>query len=40
MVDTARILLLGLIMDGIYQYIEFDTFHPGEAVIGHEVPRP
>ena len=33
MVDTSRIMLLGLIMDGIYQYIEFDTFHPGEAVI-------
>ena len=28
MVDTSRIMLLGLIMDGIYQYIEFDTFHP------------
>lgn len=33
MVDTSRIMLLGLIMDGIYQYIEFDTFHPVEAVI-------
>ena len=32
MVDTSRIMLLGLIMDGIYQYIEFDTFHPAEAV--------
>jgi len=32
MVDTSRIMLLGLIMDAIYQYIEFDTFHPGEAV--------
>ena len=32
-VDTSRIMLLGLIMDGIYQYIEFDTFHPAEAVI-------
>jgi hypothetical protein len=27
MVDTARILLPGLIMDGIYQDIECDTFH-------------
>jgi hypothetical protein len=26
-------MLLGLVMDGIYQYIEFDTFHPAEAVI-------
>jgi len=33
MVDTSRIMLLGLVMDGIYQYIVFDTFHPGEAVI-------
>ncbi len=33
MVDTSRIMLLGLIMDGIYQHIEFDTFHPAEAVI-------
>jgi hypothetical protein len=33
MVDTSRIMLLGLIMDGIYQVIEFDVFHPAEAVI-------
>lgn len=33
MVDTSRIMLLGLVMDAIYQYIVFDTFHPGEAVI-------
>ena len=26
-------LLLGLAMDGIYQAIEFKTFHPAEAVI-------
>ena len=32
-IATARIILLGLIMDGIYQFIEFDTFHPAEAVI-------
>jgi len=32
-VDTSRIMLLGLIMDSIYQYIEFDSFHPCEAVI-------
>lgn len=32
MVDTSRIMLLGLVMDTIYQYIEFDTFHPAEAV--------
>lgn len=31
-VATSRIMLLGLVMDGIYQYIEFDAFHPVEAV--------
>jgi hypothetical protein len=33
MIATSRILLLGLAMDTIYQYIAFDTFHPAEAVI-------
>jgi len=33
LISTARILLLGLCMDLIYQYIAFDTFHPAEAVI-------
>jgi hypothetical protein len=33
LVATARIILLGLVMDGIYQAIEFETFHPAEAVI-------
>jgi hypothetical protein len=32
-IATARIILLGLVMDGIYQFIEFKTFHPAEAVI-------
>lgn len=32
-VDTSRIMLLGLVMDSIYQYIVFDAFHPAEAVI-------
>jgi putative flippase GtrA len=30
---TARIILLGLAMDLIYQLIVFDTFHPVEALI-------
>jgi hypothetical protein len=30
---TARIILLGLAMDVIYQLIELDTFYPGEALI-------
>jgi len=33
LVSTARVILLGLCMDVIYQFIEFDTFHPAEAVI-------
>jgi hypothetical protein len=32
-IATARIILLGLVMDTIYQVIEFRTFHPAEAVI-------
>ena len=32
-IATARIMLLGLIMDGIYQFIVLKTFHPAEAVI-------
>jgi hypothetical protein len=32
-IATARIILLGLVMDTIYQVIEFKTFHPAEAVI-------
>jgi hypothetical protein len=33
LISTSRIILLGLCMDLIYQFIEFETFHPGEAVI-------
>ena len=33
LIATARIILLGLVMDVIYQFIEFETFHPAEAVI-------
>ena len=33
LIATARIILLGLAMDTIYQFIEFETFHPAEAVI-------
>ena len=32
-IASARIILLGLVMDAIYQFIEFRTFHPAEAVI-------
>jgi len=31
--STARIILLGLGMDVIYQYRVFDKFYPGEAVL-------
>jgi hypothetical protein len=33
LISTARVLLLGLGMDAIYQCIEFDTFYPAESVI-------
>jgi hypothetical protein len=33
LVSTARIILLGLGMDAIYQLKVFGTFYPGEAVI-------
>jgi hypothetical protein len=32
-ISTARVLLLGLIMDTIYQLIVLKTFYPAEAVI-------
>jgi hypothetical protein len=32
LISTARIILLGLCMDAIYQFIEFESFHPVEAV--------
>ncbi|WP_421996367.1 hypothetical protein [Reyranella sp.] len=33
LISTARIVLLGLAMDTIYQALVFETFHPGEAAI-------
>jgi hypothetical protein len=33
LIATARIILLGLVMDLIYQYMEFETFFPVEALI-------
>jgi hypothetical protein len=33
MISTARVILLGLCMDTIYQYLVFETFHPAEAAI-------
>ena len=33
LISTARIMLLGLCMDVIYQVIVFETFHPAEAAI-------
>jgi hypothetical protein len=33
LIATSRIVLLGLAMDTAYQIIEFDSFHPAEAVI-------
>lgn len=33
LIATARIILLGFIMDGVYQAIVLKTFYPGEMVI-------
>ncbi len=33
LVHTARIILLGLVMDGIYQFVVFKTFYPTQAVV-------
>jgi hypothetical protein len=33
LISSARIILLGLGMDAIYQFIVLKTFHPGEAAI-------
>lgn len=33
LIATGRTLLIGLVMDGIYQSIVLKTFYPGEAVI-------
>ncbi|MCP9819801.1 hypothetical protein KBZ18_09875 [Synechococcus sp. Cruz-9H2] len=33
LISTARVIILGLGMDLIYQWLVFDTFHPAEAVI-------
>lgn len=30
-ISTARILILGVVMDTIYQWLEFKTFYPGQA---------
>ena len=31
--STARILILGVVMDVIYQWLEFKTFYPGQAAV-------
>lgn len=33
LIATSRIILLGLVMDAIYQTVVLKTFYPGEAVI-------
>lgn len=32
-IATARIILLGFVMDGIYQYTVLGTFYPGEMLV-------
>ena len=31
--STARIIILGVVMDTIYQWLVFKTFYPGQAVV-------
>ncbi len=33
LIATARIILLGIVMDAIYQFLQFKTFYPAEALI-------
>jgi len=33
LIATSRIVLLGLVIDTVYQYIEFDSYHPVESVL-------
>ncbi len=33
LISTARIIILGLVMDTVYQIIQFKAFFPGEAVV-------
>jgi hypothetical protein len=33
LISTAQIILLGLCIDAVYQFIVFKTFHPVEAVV-------
>jgi hypothetical protein len=32
-VSTARILILGVVMDTVYQWLVFRTFYPGQAAV-------
>jgi hypothetical protein len=32
-VSTARILILGIVMDTIYQWLVFKTFYPAQAAV-------
>jgi hypothetical protein len=32
-ISTARIIILGVVMDSIYQWVMFKTFYPGQAAV-------
>jgi hypothetical protein len=32
-ISTAKIIILGVIMDSVYQYLVFKTFYPGETLV-------
>ncbi len=33
LIHTSRIILLGLVMDGVYQVVVLKSFYPGQAVV-------
>jgi hypothetical protein len=33
LISTSRVIVLGLVMDGIYQFMVLKTFYPGEMVV-------
>ena len=32
-ISTARIIILGVVMDTVYQWVEFKTFYPAQAAV-------
>ena len=32
-ISTAKIIILGVVMDSVYQYVVLKTFYPGETLV-------